>query len=214
MVSAILLGAGESKRMGVNKLFLPWGRKTVLEHCFDTLLGSKIKEIILVLSDLSKGIRSLIKKESASAGKKVKVTMNPNYKRGMSTSIRRGLRVMDPRSHGILIALGDQPFLKTRTIDALIRAFDQGKGEIIVPAFQGKKGHPVIFHRRFEKELLRLKGDRGGRSILQRYPHSIKTVRVRSEGVVKDIDTWQEYNPPPRASHAGGEGRRGVKEKR
>jgi molybdenum cofactor cytidylyltransferase len=196
MISAILLGAGESKRMGVNKLSLPWGKKTVFEHCFNTLLRSKIKEVIVVLSDRSKEIRSQFEKRSSFADKRVKVTMNPNYKRGMSTSIRKGIQVMDPRSQGILIALGDQPLLKTRTINALIDAFCEGKEEIVVPSFQGEKGHPVIFHRRYKKELLKLKGDMGGRSILQKYPKSIKMVPVRSEGVIKDIDTWQEYHPP------------------
>jgi molybdenum cofactor cytidylyltransferase len=196
MVSAILLGAGESKRMGMNKLFLPWGRKTVLGHCVGTLLRSRIKELIVVLSDLSEEIKGQIEKESALARKKVRVTMNPNYKRGMSTSIRKGIQVMDPRSQGILIALGDQPLVKTRTINALIDAFCERKEAIVVPSFHGEKGHPVIFHRRYKKELLTLKGDMGGRSIFQKYPKSIEMVPVRSEGVIKDIDTWQEYNPP------------------
>jgi len=196
MVSAILLGAGESKRMGVNKLFLPWGRKTIFEHCLVTLLRSKVKEVIIVLSERSKEMRSQLEKALAFPGKRVKIAINPNYKRGMSTSIRRGIRVMDRSSRGILIALGDQPFLKARTINALIQAFNQGKGKIIVPSFRGKKGHPVIFHRQYEKELLNLKGDMGGRFIIQKYPKGIKTVPVKSEGVVKDIDTWQEYNPP------------------
>ncbi len=196
MISAILLGAGESRRMGVNKLSLPWGKKTVFEHCFNTLLRSKIKEVIVVLSDRSKEIRSQFEKRSFPADKRVKVTMNPHYKRGMSTSIRKAIQVMDPRSQGILIALGDQPLLKTRTVNALIDAFCGERGGIVVPSFHGKKGHPVIFHRRYKRELLELKGDMGGRSILQKYPKSIKMVPVRSEGVIKDIDTWKAYHPP------------------
>ena len=193
MVSAILLGAGESKRMGANKLFLPWGRKTVFEHCFNVLLRSKIEEVIVVLSDRTKEIRSQFEKRSSFPGKRVKVTMNPNYKRGISTSIRRGIQAIDPRSQGILIALGDQPLLKTRTVNTLIDAFCEGREGIVVPSFRGKEGHPVIFHRRYEKELLKLKGDVGGKSILRRYPRGIKVVRVKSEGVVKDMDTWQQY---------------------
>ncbi len=194
MVSAILLGAGESKRMGVNKLLLPWGKKTVLERCLETLLRAKLKEVIVVLSDQSKEMRDRLEKSSVLASKRVKMETNPDYRRGMSTSIRRGLRGLDPLSDGILIALGDQPFVRTKTVDALIRAFDQGKGEIVVPSYREKKGHPVIFHRRFKKELLNLRGDSGGRSILQKYPEIIRTVRVRAESVLKDIDTWGDYN--------------------
>jgi molybdenum cofactor cytidylyltransferase len=187
MVSAILLGAGESKRMGGNKLLLPWGKTTVFQHCLDTLLRSKAKEVIVVLSARTKKAVGEVK------GNKVKVIVNPHYKKGMSTSIRSGIRVMDPRSQGILIALCDQPLLKKKTIDALIHAFDRKVGEIIVPSFLGKKGHPVIFHRRFEKDLLKLQGDIGARSILRNYPERVSIIRVRSEGVLKDIDTWKDY---------------------
>lgn len=187
MVSAILLGAGESKRMGANKLFLPWGRKTIFEQCLDTLLRSKVKEVIVVINERIKG------KVNGLKDRKVKVVNNPYYRRGMSTSIRMGIKVMDPNSRGILIALGDQPFLKARTINALMKAFSHQKDGIIVPSFRGNRGHPVIFHRKYEKELLKLKGDMGGRSILEDHPEGVKAIRVKSEGVVKDVDTWKDY---------------------
>jgi molybdenum cofactor cytidylyltransferase len=187
MISAVLLGAGESKRMGVNKLLLPWRRKTVLEHCFETLHQSKVQEVVIVLNIRNKEIVNLFQRP------KVKIIVNPYSKRGMSTSIRKGLESIHPRCDGILIALGDQPFLKTRTINALIRAFDQGKEGIIIPSFQGRHGHPVIFHRRYKRELLNLKGDVGGRSIIERHPGDIRVVPIKSVGVVKDIDTWQDY---------------------
>jgi molybdenum cofactor cytidylyltransferase len=187
MVSAILLGAGESKRMGRNKLSLRWGKKTIVEHCLDTLLRSDAQEVIVVLSNPIEWMNDRWE------GQYVKVVRNPYYKRGMSTSIRRGLRTIDPSSHGILIALGDQPLVKTRTINALIHAFVQRRGTIVIPSFQGKQGHPVIFDRRYLKELLKLKGDVGGRSIIDKYPEEVWLVRVRSEGVTRDIDTWEDY---------------------
>jgi len=187
MSSAVLLGAGESKRMGVNKLLLPWRRETVLEHCFMTLHQSKVQEVVIVLNIRNKEIVHLFQRQ------KVKIIVNPYSKKGMSTSIRKGLEAIHPRCDGILIALGDQPFLKTRTINALIRAFDQGKEGIIIPSFQGRQGHPVIFHRRYKRELLNLKGDVGGRSIIERHPGDSRVVPIKSIGVVKDIDTWQDY---------------------
>ncbi len=184
--------------MGVDKLSLPWGRKTILEHCFETLLRSEVQELIVILSIRNKGARNLFQ------GRKVKIVINPLSKMGMSTSIRRGLQEIHPHCHGILIALGDQPLLKTSTINALIRTFDQGKGGIIVPSFRGRRGHPVIFHRRFKKELLDLKEDVGGRSIIEGHPEDVRVVPVRSIGVVKDVDTWPAYNPPPLASQRWG----------
>jgi molybdenum cofactor cytidylyltransferase len=193
MISAILLGAGESKRMKMNKLSLPWGRETIFEHCFNVLLRSKAQEIIVILNPRNEGMKSQFEKRSASTTKKVKVIVNPRYRWGMSTSIHAGLRAMDARSEGILISLGDQPLLKTRTINVLLGSFKQRKGEIVVPSFRGKKGHPVIFHRKYEKELLKLRGDTGGKPILLRYSQQIKTIPVRSEGVIKDIDTREAY---------------------
>lgn len=207
MISAILLGAGESKRMKVNKLSLPWGRETIFEHCFSVLLRSKAQEVIVILNPQNARMKRQIEKISTSTTKKVKITFNPHYKRGMSTSIHRGLQVMDPRNEGILISLGDQPFLKTSTINALLRAFNQKRGEIVVPSFRGVKGHPVVFHRKYEKELLKLRGDTGGKSILLQYSKQIKTIPVRSEGVVKDIDTREAYQEALRM-------RRGRDEKR
>ncbi len=187
IISAILLGAGESKRMGVDKLSLPWGRKTVLEHCFETLLQSEVQEIVVVLGIQNKGVKNLFQ------GRKVKVVVNPHSKRGMSTSIRKGLRAIHPSSPGVLIALGDQPLLKTRTINALVRAFDRGEEGIIIPSFQDRKGHPVIFHKRYREELLSLRGDVGGRTIVERHPEDVRVIPIKSEGVVKDVDTWQDY---------------------
>ena len=207
MISSILLGAGESKRMKVNKLSLPWGRETIFEHCFNVLLRSKSQEIIVVLNPQNERMKRQFEEMSASTTKKVKVTFNRHYKRGMSTSIRKGLQVLDPRSEGILISLGDQPFVKTSTINVLLRAFNQGKGEIVIPSFRGIKGHPVIFHRKYEKELLKLRGDTGGKPILLKYAKYTKTVPVRSEGVVKDIDTREAYQKALRMRRGGDEKR-------
>lgn len=173
--------------MGINKLFLPWGKKTIFERCLDTVLRSQVKEVIVVINDRLKELVHSINTQ------KMKVIINPHYKRGMSTSIRRGVQAMDPRNEGILIALGDQPFIKTRTINAMIKAFARGKDGIIVPSFKGKRGHPVIFHRRFRRELLNLKGDAGGKSIVERHPGEILDIPLKSEGVVKDIDLWEDY---------------------
>jgi molybdenum cofactor cytidylyltransferase len=186
-VSAILLGAGESKRMGVDKLSLPYGRKMVLEHCLEVLLRSKVREVIVVLGGGVKKVSHPLR------GRMTKVVMNPHYKRGMSSSIQRGVQAVDPESQGVLIALGDQPLLKTRTIDALIRSFAKEDKGIVVPCFRGRRGHPVIFHKRYREDLLKLKGDVGGREIVERYPEDVLVVHVKSEGIVKDIDTWKDY---------------------
>lgn len=186
-ISAILLGSGESKRMGKEKLSLPWGKKTIFERSLQTLLRARVSEVIIVLNDRTKEMARCLDQKG------VKMVVNPAYRKGMSSSIRSGMKVLDPKSEGILIALGDQPLVKAQTINALIRAFEKGERGIIVPSFKGRRGHPVIFHRRYEKELLRLEGDVGGKPIMEKHPHDVREVPVKSEGVVKDIDTREEY---------------------
>jgi len=186
-ISAILLGAGESKRMGKNKLFLSWGKRTILDHCLQALLRSMAKEVVVVINNRMEDIAHYLREKG------VKVVVNPDYKEGMSGSIRRGIRALDPKSDGILISLGDQPFIKTRTINALIEAFGKAEGKIIVPSFKGERGHPVIFHRKYEEELLRLKGDAGGKTIMIKHPEDVRIITVKSEGVIRDIDIWEDY---------------------
>lgn len=193
LISAILLAAGQSRRMGRDKLMLSWGEMTVLERCLQVLLRSEIGEVIVVLSAEATDLGMRIKKYPSPMRKKIKIIINPDYRRGMSTSIRRGLRNLCPKSEGILIALGDQPLLKAKTVNALIRAFAEGEREIVVPLYHGRRGNPVLFDRWYAKGLMKLRGDTGGRSIIESHPENIIKVQTRSEAVVKDMDTWGEY---------------------
>ncbi|MBM4340869.1 MAG: molybdenum cofactor cytidylyltransferase [Deltaproteobacteria bacterium] len=186
-ISAILLGAGKSKRMGRDKLLLPWGKRTILEHCLQALLRSKVKEVVVVLGHRKEEMAHRL------MGKRVKILFNPNPEKGMSSSIRKGLRALDPNSAGILIGLGDMPSLKSRTINVMLKAFQRGKRGILLPSFKGRWGHPVIFDRKYKGELLKLKGDTGGKSIIVKHPEDVFVIPVKSKGVIRDIDTWVDY---------------------
>jgi len=179
--------------MGKDKLMLPWGRRTVFEKCLDTLLQSELKEVVVVLRPRNRAFEGRIKRYRAFKRKKIKVAVNSDYQRGMSSSILRGLKYVDPRSEGILIALGDQPLLKARTINALIHAFGHGEGKIVVPFYNGRRGNPILFDRSYVKGLRKLRGDMGGRRILERHPDKVLKVQTKSAAVVKDIDSWDEY---------------------
>jgi len=173
--------------MGTNKLSLPWGRKTVLERCLRVLLSSQVDKVWVVLNKQTWELGQRFR------GPRVKLVHNPQSKKGMSTSIRKGIQAMGQKSRAVLIALGDHPLLNANTINALIRAYVEKKGTIIVPVFRGKRGHPVLFDRRYEKELLKLKKDVGARALLEKHRKEVYEVNSKSEGVVVDIDTWEEY---------------------
>jgi molybdenum cofactor cytidylyltransferase len=187
MLSAILLAAGESKRMGKPKQLMPLGQSTMLEQAIDNLLNSAVDEIIVVLGHRAEEITKTI------AAKPVKIIVNPNYRQGMSTSIIAGLILVDPQAQAVMLALGDQPLVNSQTINRLIDEFHNHDKGIAVPTYQGRRGHPIIFAIKYKPKLLKLKGDIGGREIIKQHPDDILEVAVDSESVITDIDTRDDY---------------------
>jgi molybdenum cofactor cytidylyltransferase len=187
-VSAILLAAGESKRMGKPKLLLPFGDSTIVEQAINSLLNSKINELIIVVGYRAEELVGKIAK------KPVKIVLNRQYQQGISTSIIAGLKTVDKDTRGIMIALGDQPLVDSRTIDRLIEEFQKHDRGIIIPVCQGRRGHPVIFPIKYEEELLQLEGDVGGKQIVKDHPDEVLEVAVNCEGILIDIDTVGTYN--------------------
>jgi molybdenum cofactor cytidylyltransferase len=188
MISAILLAAGESRRMGSPKLLLKWGDSTIIEKSVDALLASKVDELIVVLGYRAQEISRTL------GSRRLKITINPQYRMGMSTSIRRGLGQVDPKSEVILVALADLPFIETDVINHLIDSYRRNPYGIVLPSYKGERGHPVILSRfRYQEEMNHLTGDRGCRPILDLHPGDVLEVEVDSESVVADIDSWEQY---------------------
>lgn len=182
-VSAIMLAAGSSSRMGKLKQLMPLGESTILEQTLDNLLGSKLTEVIVVLGYKAEEIRKRI------SGRPVKVVVNPLYRKGMGTSIAAGLKFVDSQAQAVMLVLGDQPYVDSPTINRLLDAFSSSKKGIAIPIYKGKRGHPLIFSRKYDKQLSNLSGDIGGREIIKEHPEDVLEVPVKCEGVVIDIDT-------------------------
>jgi molybdenum cofactor cytidylyltransferase len=189
MISAIVLAAGEAKRMGQNKVLLPWQGKTLLEHVLDRLLHSEVDEIILVLGHEAERIREKISAQG------IQIVVNPAYREGMSASLRQGLSIMDKRAEAFLVALGDQPGIHEEMINQLIEAFHKAlpRKNIVLPAYRSKPGHPVLFGIRYREEMGKLKGDVGGRQILADHPEDILSLEMDTDEVLQDIDTPEDY---------------------
>ncbi len=186
-ITCIVLSAGESKRMGKPKLLLTLGERTILEQTIDNFLNSKVNEVIVVVGDRAEEMTSLM------ANRPVKVAVNPVYREGMSTSIVAGLSLTGDRTQAVMLALADQPFIDTQTINHLIEAFKAHNKGIAIPVYQGRRGHPVIFAIKYKEELLKLKGDIGGRQIIDQHPDDTLEVAVNCEGINIDIDTYDNY---------------------
>ena len=187
MISAIILAAGKSKRMGELKQLLPMGDKTVIEQTIDCFLDCQVDEVIVVLGYKAGEIMERI------SGKPVKVVINPIYHHGMSTSIVKGLSQVDKGSKAVMLALGDQPFLEKEIINNLIQAFLHNDQGIVIPVYRGIRGHPVIFDIKYKDELLSLTGDIGGKKVIEKYPDDVLEVEVNSGSVIMDIDTKNDY---------------------
>lgn len=186
-ISAIILAAGESKRMGKPKQLLPIGESTILEKTIANFLASQVFEVIVVVGYQAEEMTVRL------SGKSVKTVLNTAYRQGMSSSISAGIKSIDSKAQGILLALADQPFIDSMIINRIIGGFNAGCKGIAVPCYRGKRGHPVIFARKYEDELAALRGDVGGRKIITRHPDDVIEVDVDSAAIIADIDTLDDY---------------------
>jgi molybdenum cofactor cytidylyltransferase len=186
-ISAIVLAAGKSLRFGSTKQLAPLGKSTVLEMTIDNYLASDAAETVVVLGHMSVELSRFL------GDRPVKRVMNPKYAQGMSTSLIAGIRNINSNADGIILAMADQPFVDSPTINKLIKAFGTGKKGIILPVYNGQRGNPAILSRKYMEELLEIKGDIGGREIIQRHPEDVKEVKVNCKGVLQDIDTPEQY---------------------
>src|SRR4030042_4076922 len=187
MISAILLAAGQSKRMSKLKQLMPFGKSTIGEQAVDNLLGSAVDEVIVVVGYKAEDVIKAI------AAKPIRLVINPDYEQGMSTSVIAGLNLVHSGVQGVRLALGDQPLVDSQTIDRLIEEFCNHEKGIAVPTYQGRRGHPIIFAIKHKEQLLKLRGEVGGRQIIKDNPDDILEVAVDSESIVADFDTTDDY---------------------
>jgi molybdenum cofactor cytidylyltransferase len=187
LVSAILLAAGKSERMGQNKLLMPFDSGTIIGRSLDNLLGSRAGEIIVVVGARAAEITSAI-------GDRPAITVvNPDYARGMSTSLHTGLGKVSRHCRFVMVALGDQPLISSQTYNRLIDAALETARGIIVPTYRRKRGNPIVLSASYIQEIDRFTGDVGGRELLTRHPEDVLEVPVDDPGILANINTPDEY---------------------
>ena len=188
-VTALLLAAGHSSRMeGANKLLLPLGDMLLLEQSIRAVLASSVARVIVVTGHQDRAIREALH------GYSVTIAYNPQHAFGMATSLRRGLIATPGETQGFLICLADMPFIKSSTFDALLDRFGECTApSILIPIYQQRPGHPVLFHHSFRPELMALEGDVGARSVIEAHPEATLHVDVKDPGILQDIDTHDAY---------------------
>jgi len=188
MISAIVLAAGESRRMGAQKMLLPFGSATVIAHVVDQLLNSAIDQVLVVVGHAGDSVAEAL------SGRAVAVVHNADYKFGMLSSVRCGLRALPGQCSAIMVALGDQPAITTGLIDELLQTFARNDKGILTPLFQGRRGHPLLFSERYRAEILtRYDDDVGLRGLLHAHPGDVFEWAAPTAAVLSDMDYPDDY---------------------
>jgi len=187
MICAIVLAAGESRRMGSQKLLLPFGATTVIGRVVDQLLQSVIDRIFVVTRHNADKIA-----EELSA-RAVTIVDNPDYPSGMLSSVRCGLRALPNDCHAVMVALGDQPAITTNLIDDLVQAFNMNHKGIVVPVFQNRRGHPILLSTRYRDEILSQYDDAGLRGLLHAHRDDVLELAASEPSVLSDMDCPEDY---------------------
>ncbi|MBI3000762.1 MAG: nucleotidyltransferase family protein [Deltaproteobacteria bacterium] len=192
MIVAVVLSAGESRRMGSPKALLPIGGETFIERIVASLGRSKVGKIIVVLGHNAEGIRSQV------AHLPVTWVVNKDYAKGQLSSLIAAVRSLQesagaPQVDGILVHLVDHPFLDSRLVDEMIDRFYESKKLIVLPRYQGRRGHPVIFSTALFAELLGTPLEEGAKAVVRAHRNETLEIETGAEGVTVDIDTEDEY---------------------
>ena len=188
MISAIILAAGESKRMRQPKMLLPWGNTTVLGHVIQVYQNASLGKIIVITG----AERNAVEQVASEQG--VPSLHNPDYSRGeMLSSIQAGLRSLDTDVNAALICLGDQPQVQESVVRGILQRFEQEQVPLIVPSYKMRRGHPWLVSRTLWPAILDLKSASSTREFLMKYASQITYLIVETPSVFEDLDTQEEY---------------------
>ena len=184
-VAAVVLAAGRSTRMGgPNKLLADIARRPLVRIAAEEALASRAKPVIVVTGHQREQV------ETALAGLPVQFVHNPEYADGLGTSVRAGIAAVPADADGAIVCLGDMPQVDAGLIDRLIAAFDPDQGALVVmPTFEGRRGNPVLWSRRFFPDLTAIEGDVGARHLIGRYSEAVVEVPLAGKAALVDVDT-------------------------
>ena len=188
MITAIILAAGQSKRMGQPKMLLPWGETSVLGKVIETLQRAGVGEILVIAGAEREKIERIV----AQYG--VRSTHNPDGGE-MLSSMQAGLRAARDNASvaAALVCLGDQPQVEEGSVRRVAEAFEAGKSNLVVPSYRMRRGHPWLVARPLWDEILAMSPTESLREFLNRHADEIEYVEVETPSILADLDTYEEY---------------------
>lgn len=200
MIAALILAAGQSKRMGQPKMLLPWGETTVLGQVIFTLQAAGVESMVVVTGGARQEVEALvgqIARQRASSSLMLDTIYNQDFAAGeMLSSVQAGLRYLAKNvlsAEATLIAPGDQPQVQVRSVRSVIQAHCQERASLVVPSFHQRRGHPWLAARIHWEEMLSLRPPASLRNFLNHHADEIQYVEVDDPGVLQDLDTPEDY---------------------
>lgn len=184
---AIILAAGSSRRMGSQKLLMPYDGATIIETVVDQVLNSQVSEVVVVLG------ADHDKVKQALGERPVKYCLNTNHDKGMFSSVICGLRSLPEEAGAVLIYLGDQPGIPPSVTNAVIEAYNEELYGIVIPVHNHRRGHPLLVDLKYRKEIEKLDLEQGLRALRHYFPQDVLEVEVDEPGILVDIDTPEDY---------------------
>ena len=190
MIKAILLAAGQSKRLKAeNKLVKIYKKKHLINHTLNTLHKSKINKVIIVLGYQYIKIKKIIKKN-----KKNIFVINKNYKNGIASSIKTGLKKISKKDKGFIIVQSDMPFIKISDVNKLYQSIHKKNYLVHALKFKNKVGNPMGFKTSILNKFKKIKGNFGAKFMVKRLKKNTNFIKISSERIFKDFDYKKDFN--------------------
>ena len=187
-IGAIVLAAGQSTRMGLPKMGLPWGATTVIGQVVSVLLTAEIWPVIVVSGAAETVVKNTLSEVA------VIIAHNERYQTGeMLGSLQTGLRLLSEATSAALVVLGDQPQIEVATVRRLVGLYQERRPDLLVPSHKMRRGHPWLVSRCYWPEILALAPPQNMRDFLNRQASNIHYVEVDNPSILKDLDTPEDY---------------------
>ena len=188
MIAGLILAAGESSRMGRDKALLTYRGRTFVEIIISTLQAAGIERIAVVLGHHAEEIQRATNLEG------VEVVLNPEYRRGQTSSLQAGLRALEsPALDAVVLCLVDHPAVSATTVRKLTQSFQQSSTPLVIPTHQGQRGHPVVISRKLFPELLNLGSSEGANTIIRRHRDATQFADMDDPGILLDVDNQDTF---------------------
>lgn len=189
-ISALILAAGRSTRMGVPKMLLPWGQSTVIRTIINKALNAELSPVVVVTG----AYQALLDEELAPFTPGISIVHNEEFtQHDMFYSVKKGISHLMDKCEAVMLFLGDQPHISLRIISDMGSLFYSQRPGILIPSYNMRRGHPTLIHHRFFQEILSMPNESNLKVFLASHEHEIQYLTIQDNSVLEDIDSPEGY---------------------